>query len=266
VAGVVRRPDPEPCPACAAGEFDFCRNGRYTERGIKEINGYGAERWTVEAEYAVKVDPALGILGVLVEPASVLAKAWEQIERIGSRAHWDAHKVLVTGAGPIGLFAALMGVQRGYEVHVLDRAADGPKPELVRALGGVYHHDGLEAAVGDTKPDIVIEATGVGQLVFDAMRVTASTGILCLTGLSPAGRDLTVDAGALNRDIVLENDVVFGSVNANHRHYAMAADSLRDADRDWLDRLVTRQVPLERWREALERRPDDIKVLLDFGR
>ena len=37
VVGVVRRPDPEPCPACARGEFDMCRNGRYTERGIKEL-------------------------------------------------------------------------------------------------------------------------------------------------------------------------------------------------------------------------------------
>src|SRR5262249_7194049 len=34
VVGVVRRPDPVPCPACAAGEWDMCRNGRYVERGI----------------------------------------------------------------------------------------------------------------------------------------------------------------------------------------------------------------------------------------
>jgi NADPH:quinone reductase-like Zn-dependent oxidoreductase len=52
VVGVVRRPDPDPCPACARGEFDMRRNGRYTERGIKELNGYGPERWAVEADYA----------------------------------------------------------------------------------------------------------------------------------------------------------------------------------------------------------------------
>ena len=127
----MRRPDPEPCPACARGEFDFCRNGRYTERGIKELHGYGSERWTVEADYAVKLDPALEPVGMLMEPTTILAKAWDQIERIGSRAYFDPERVLVTGAGPIGLLAAMLGAQRGLEVHVLDRSTDGPKPELV---------------------------------------------------------------------------------------------------------------------------------------
>ena len=86
VAGVVRRPDPVPCGACAHGEFDMCRNGRYTERGIKEIHGFASERWTIEPEYAVKLDAALGELGVLMEPTSVVAKAWEQVDRVGARA------------------------------------------------------------------------------------------------------------------------------------------------------------------------------------
>ena len=135
VVGVVRRPDPVPCVACAHGEFDFCRNGRYTERGIKELHGYGSERWTVEADYAVKLEPELEPVGMLMEPTTILAKAWEQIERIGRRAYFEPERVLVTGAGPIGLLAAMLGVQRGLEVHVLDRSTDGPKPELVGALG-----------------------------------------------------------------------------------------------------------------------------------
>jgi glucose 1-dehydrogenase len=43
VVGIVRRPDPVPCPCCGAGEWDMCRNGRYTERGIKGRHGYGSE-------------------------------------------------------------------------------------------------------------------------------------------------------------------------------------------------------------------------------
>src|SRR5215211_9392878 len=85
VVGIVRRPDPEPCPNCAAGEWDMCRNGQYTERGIKELDGYASERFRLEPEFAVKVDPALGSLGVLLEPASVVAKAWDHTERIGRR-------------------------------------------------------------------------------------------------------------------------------------------------------------------------------------
>src|SRR4051794_40742777 len=83
VVGIVRRPDPVPCANCAVGEWDMCRNGRYTERGIKELDGYCSERFRVEPEFAVKLDPALHEVGVLLEPASVVAKAWEHIERIG---------------------------------------------------------------------------------------------------------------------------------------------------------------------------------------
>ena len=107
----------------------MCRNGRYTERGIKERHGYGAEHFRIEPEFVIKLDPALGLLGVLLEPASILAKAWDHVERIGGRSKaWRPHTLLVTGAGPIGLLAALMGAQRGLEVHVFDRDWTGLKP------------------------------------------------------------------------------------------------------------------------------------------
>ncbi|MFG1942283.1 glucose 1-dehydrogenase [Nonomuraea sp. NPDC048826] len=261
VVGVVRRPDPESCGACARGEFDMCRNGGYTERGIKELHGYGSERWTVEAGYAVRVDPALGVLGVLVEPASVLAKAWEHIELIGSRAWFGPEKVLVTGAGPIGLLAAMMGRQRGLEVHVLDRAESGLKPELVTGLGATYHAGDSLDAVGGYLPDIIIEATGSGPLVFESMLNTAAAGIVCLTGVSSGGRHLRADIGQINRDIVLENDVVFGTVNANLRHYRDAAKALQEADRSWLDALITRRLPMEDFEAAFDK-GDHVKVVV----
>jgi glucose 1-dehydrogenase len=265
VVGVVRRPDPDPCPACARGEFDMCRNGRYTERGIKELDGYGSERWTVETDYAVKLDPELERVGVLMEPASVLAKAWEHVERIGSRAYFARQRALVAGAGTIGLLAALLAAQRGLEVHVLDRVEEGPKPDLVRDLGATYHTSDIATIAAHAPPDVTIEATGVPQLVLDAVDNTAAAGIVCLTGVSPVGRNLSIDAGALGREIVLENDVVFGSVNANLGHYRLAAKALAEADARWLERLITRRVPLERFEEALDSRPDDVKVVLELG-
>jgi threonine dehydrogenase-like Zn-dependent dehydrogenase len=264
VVGVVRRPDPEPCGACARGQFDFCRNGRYTERGIKELHGYGSERWTVEAEYAVKLDPALEPVGMLMEPATILAKAWDQIERIGGRAFFEPERVLVTGAGPIGLLAALLGAQRGLEVHVLDRNTDGPKPELVAALGGHYHHSDVETVAKAAPPDIIVEATGAEEVVAQAMARNAPVGLVCLTGVSPRGRPLHVDLGGINRDIVLENDVVFGTVNANLRHYGLAAEALARADSSWLERMITRRVPLEDFEQAFEKQGDDVKVVLDL--
>jgi glucose 1-dehydrogenase len=265
VVGVVRRPDPVPCGACAHGEFDMCRNGRYTERGIKEIDGYGSELWCVEAGYAVRLDQRLARAGVLMEPTSVVAKAWEQIERVGGRAWFEPRRVLVTGAGPIGLLAALLGMQRGLEVHVLDLASAGPKPAAVAALGATYHHAGFRDAIAGGRPDIIIEATGVPDLIAHALAGTAAYGVVCLTGVSPVGRAMSVDVGAANREVVLENDVVVGSVNANLRHYGAAADALAAADPEWLDRLITRRVPLSQAAEALKGKSDDIKVVVTLA-
>ena len=167
------------------------------------------------------------------------------------------------GAGPIGLLAALLGVQRGFEVHVLDQVTAGLKPDLVAAIGATYHHGDI-ASTGCT-PDIVVECTGVGQLVFDAMDAIAPNGVLCLTGVSSKGRSLGIDAGELNRHMVLENDVVFGSVNANRSHYEAGAEALAKADPAWLGRVVSRRVPLDHWQDAYTRQPDDVKVVLELS-
>jgi threonine dehydrogenase-like Zn-dependent dehydrogenase len=264
VVGIVRRPDPEPCIACAAGEWDMCRNGRYTERGIKERHGYAAERFRIEPQFAIKIDPSLGILGVLLEPASILAKAWDHTDGIGRRARaWAPRTLLVTGAGPIGLLAALMGAQRGLTVHVLDRNVGGRKEELVRDLGGTYHSDA--GALDRLAPDVLMECTGAPSVIRACLGSTAAAGIICLAGVTQPGKVLDVDIGRLNRKMVLDNDCVFGSVNANRRHYEIAAQALASADKSWLRRLITRRVPLERWSEALEHRPGDIKVIIDFA-
>jgi len=264
VAGIVRRPDPVPCACCARGEWDMCRNGQYTERGIKALDGYGAELVTLEEDFAIPIPAELGTLGVLAEPASILAKAWEQIDRISTRACSVHERVLVIGAGPIGLLAALMGAQRGLAVHVLDRATEGPKPEAVQSLGGRYHTGDVTEVAKEIEPDLVVECTGVAELVAGAMQHTAPGAIVCLTGVAPS-RTLSLDVGALNNELVLENDVIFGSVNANRRHFEQAVKSLADADQDWLRRLITRTVPLDRWPEALEKGDDDIKVVVEFA-
>lgn len=263
VVGIVRRPDPVPCPPCAAGEWDMCRNGRYTEHGIKGLHGFARQYWRAEPDAVVRLDGGLAEVGVLLEPVTVVAKAWEQIERIGARAFFQPKVVAVTGAGPIGLLAALLGVQRGFEVHVFDVVTQGLKPDLVAALGATYHHDSLPDS--GVQADIILECTGVAPVVVDVLTHGATDSIVCLTGVSSVGRMLPMDIGGLNREVVLRNDVVFGSVNANRRHYEQAVAAMAKADHDWLHRLITRRVPLERYQEALTRRDDDVKVVLDIA-
>jgi glucose 1-dehydrogenase len=263
VVGIVRRPDPVPCPNCAVGEWDMCRNGLYTERGIKELDGFMSERWRIEPEYAMKVDASLGLHGVLLEPATVVAKAWEQVGAVGQRAFWEPRNVLVTGAGPIGLLAALVGLQRGLEVHVLDQVTSGPKPEIVRDLGAIYH----TGVVGDVgfQPDVIIECTGVGHVIADSVAAIGAGGVVCLTGVGTGGRTGTMPVADIAAHIVLGNQVFVGSVNANKRHWYKAGQVLARADRDWLARLVTRRERPEKFARALKRTPDDIKVVVQFS-
>jgi glucose 1-dehydrogenase len=264
VVGIVRRPDPVPCSACAVGEWDMCRNGRYTERGIKERNGFGSEFFRIEPDFLVKVDPGLGVAAVLLEPTSVVAKAWDHTERIGQRSRsWQPKTLLVTGAGPVGLLAALIGAQRGLDVHVLDRRDSLQKRRLLNSLGATYHIERLENL--DFKPDILMECSGAPSVVRGVLGRTASSGIVCLVGVTAPGHDFDVDIGLLNRTMVLDNETVFGTVNANRAHYKMAAEALARADKDWLNGLITRREPVEQWTQSLERQPDDIKVIIDFS-
>lgn len=264
VVPVVRRPDPVPCPSCAVGEWDMCRNGRYTEHGIKGVDGFASESFVVSADHAIAVPPSLDDLAVLVEPASIVAKAWDEVDHIARRASWRPEVALVTGAGPVGLLAALLARQRGLETHVLDLVTTGPKPQLVADLGAAYHTGHVADAC--PPPDVIVECTGVGSVVLDAIGHNSPTGIVCLAGLSSGARTVELDAAALNRRMVLENDVVFGTVNANRRHYEAAVRALDAADPAWLARLVTRRVPLDDWSVALGRGPDDVKVVMEIGR
>jgi threonine dehydrogenase-like Zn-dependent dehydrogenase len=111
----------------------------------------------------------------------------------------------------------------------------------------------------------VIECTGVGSVVFDTMEQMAPGGILCLAGISSGGRTVPFDAAEWNRNVVLENNVVFGTVNANRRHYQEAADALAKADPDWLSRIIARRVPIEKWSDALQSQPGDVKTIIEFA-
>ncbi|MEH1012082.1 glucose 1-dehydrogenase [Micromonospora sp. CPCC 206060] len=263
VAGIVRHPDPVPCTNCAADEWDMCRNGQYTEHGIKALQGFARERWRIPPRFAVGLAPDLAEVGVLLEPTSVVAKAWDHIDRIAHRTEWQPQSVLVTGAGPIGLLAALLATQRGLTVHVLDRNTTGPKPGLVGALGASYHTSTVDEL--GFEPDVVVECTGAPAVVLEAMCKAAPIGIVCLAGMSSGGRTIDFDAGALNRTLVLENNVVFGSVNANRRHWDLAAEALTRADPSWLESLITRRVPVGAYAEAYTPTGNDIKVALEFA-
>jgi threonine dehydrogenase-like Zn-dependent dehydrogenase len=199
---------------------------------------------------------------VLLEPASVLAKAWEQIDSVSRRAFFTPRRALVTGAGPIGLLAFLMGTQRGYEMFVVDLEPRGRKRELVEALGGHYH---VGSAVElDVEVDVIVECTGLGDVVWSAVTRLVGGGIMCLAGIMNLLPKLDADGTAFSRTLVLRNQLVFGTVNAGRRHWELALSALTAADPRWLSETITRRVPLSSWPEALNRRAGDVKTVVDL--
>lgn len=260
VAGLVRHPDPEPCAQCAAGEYDLCTNGRYTERGVVGRDGYGSEQWRLQPAFAVKIPDSLGECGVLTEPASIIAKAFEQIGHVADqREVWQPRSALVLGAGPIGLLAALACAQRGIEPHVLDRVTTGPKPDLVRRLGGQYHHDAGSLTGGY---DLALECSGTAALMLEALSRTAATGVTCLIGIPSAGRKTETDLGGMYRRLVLANQIVIATMTANRRHFQEAIELLSQADHDWLSAMITRRLDLPQWEEAFASPREHVKTVI----
>lgn len=264
VAGVVRRPGEDPCGACAHGDLDMCRSGEYRERGIKELDGFGAQRWVIDPAFTIRVSQSLGSAGALLEPTSVVAKAWDQVDRIGGRSWFSPRVAVVVGAGPIGLLAAMLGIQRGLEVQVVDRVEQGRKPALVTSLGAAYRTDPVADVLERVRPDIVIETTGVETVLSAVLSAAGSISVVCLLGIGQTREPSMLGLASIGRAMVLGNSVLLGSVNANVGHWRIAADALAAADTDWLAALITRTAPLSNLGDAFEPREDDIKVLVDL--
>ncbi len=271
VVAIVRRPDPEPCVNCAAGEWDMCLNGRYTERGIKGAHGFLTERYVEDPRYLVALPESLSGVGMLLEPLSIVEKAMDQIKRIQSRLVWAPSRALVLGSGTIGVFATLLLRLEGLDVQMYSRADGGRGRQIAEAAGAHFlradeqpldHH--LTAQTGAI--DIVIEATGYSPLAFEAMDVVGPNGVVCLTGVSAGSRRLTIDASHLNLEMVLTNRLVFGTVNANRRHFESGVTHLQAIAARWpglLEQMITRRVPLDEFGEDALEHPEDLKVVVD---
>ncbi len=257
VTGIVRQPCAE-CAACARGEWDYCTSGRYTERGIRGAAGFGRERWRCEPAYLVPVPDALGELGVLVEPMSVVCKALETAFYVSRRGPSTPTRLLVTGAGPIGLLAAAAGVDAGLDVTALDRMRTGTKPDLVSALGATYTDD-LGSLADGPRFDVVLECSGAPDVVARGAALLGQAGVMVLI----AGA--AVEPGSVGTVLLRANAAMVGTVNAGRRHYAQAVETLLRLDQGWLAKLLTRRVPVTAWPSALERDEDEVKVVVEFG-
>jgi threonine dehydrogenase-like Zn-dependent dehydrogenase len=275
VAITVRRPcDDASCVACRVGRQDFCVSGGFTERGIKAADGFMTELVVEDERYLVRVPRALAEVGVLIEPLSVSAKAAVDLDAILRRYPWEplGMRALVLGAGPIGLLSAMMLVARNMTTFIYSReAASGERAALARSFGAEYISAGdtplsdLAARVG--KADIVFEAVGTAKVAFGALGALAPNGIFILSGFPSSHVPIEIDLDGIMRDIVLKNQVLFGTVNASRGAFEAAVRQLEQfmglfpaAVRSLItDRAKLKDVP------ELLRRSSGIKQVADLA-
>ncbi len=271
VVPTVRRPCGRPeCYPCAHDHPDMCVTLGYTERGIQGADGYQCERFTEVPRYLVAVPAALGAAAVLLEPTSVVAKAVEEAARVQrARLAWEPRAALVTGAGPVGLLGAMLLRLRGLDVTVYDRMpADSFKARAAAAVGARYLCAD-QAKLGEGGPfDWILECTGAPPVVFGSIPALAPCGVLCLLGVSGTEGTLSVPAAAVNRQLVLTNGLLFGSVNASREAFTAGAQALAAAQAawpGWLERLITRRVAPNAVGQAVDLGPEDVKAVVEWA-
>jgi len=272
VVSTVRRPCPENCLGCASGENDMCLTGNYLERGIKRLHGFMAERYVERPAYLVSLPKHLRNMAVLTEPMSVAQKGIEQAFRIQQRLAWEPRTAVVLGAGPVGILAAASLRLRGLDVHVGALEPAGSSKDMLLRDAGIHYictsSTPIESLPGRLGPiDLVFEATGAPSAVFPAMRILGPNGIAILSSVTANHAPIGVDLALWNREMVLGNRVVVGTVNAARRHFEAAVRDLETAEKrvpGWMRRLITRRLPFTEAAKALNRTPNDIKTVLEF--
>lgn len=270
------------CLPCKINRPDMCRTGNYRERGIWGLDGYQTEFVVDKEQYIVKVPQELEPIGVLSEPLSIGEKAIDEAVHIQIARLPDApatpdwlhgRRCLVAGLGPIGLLAAMALRLRGAQVFGLDIvAADSARPEWLRVIGGQYI-DGRQVPPDQVDDhlgpmDLIFESTGVAKLEFNLLDALASDGIYVLTGIPAGDRLLEISGAPLIRQLVLQNQVLLGSVNASRDHFQMAVNDLIYGHLMWEDHikeLITHRYVYANFEAALKDHPEDeIKAVIEW--
>ena len=282
VIPMVRRPCPhERCTACRAGRQDFCFTGDFTERGIKERNGFMTELVVDDVRWMNAVPRGLRDVAVLVEPLTIAEKGLMQMWEIQQRLPWGAtieagkamghrHRAVVLGAGPVGILGAMALVLQGFDTVVYSRGeTPSPKADLVQSIGARY------VAAEQTTPaelaelvggiDVVYEATGASRVAFEVLQTIGPNAVFIFTGVPGRKAPIELDTDLLMRNLVLKNQVVFGTVNAGKDAFEAAIHDVGAFQERWpkaVEAVITGRFPIDGYRELLVGEATGIKNVL----
>ena len=272
------------CASCAMNRADMCQTGKYRERGIRGLDGYQTEYAVDREQYIVRVPEELEPIGVLMEPLSVVEKAIDEALNVQTVRCPDAattpdwlhgRRCLVAGLGPVGLLAAMVLRLRGGEVYGLDVVdSNTARPKWLSGVGGQYIDgrqvpaDQVEKKIGSM--DFILDASGIAALEFNLLDALALNGMYVLTGIPGGDRPLQISGAELIRQLVLDNQVMLGSVNAARGHFQMAADDLGQAQLRWgalIAGLVTHRYSRDQFAGLTGPHPSDaIKEVVEWSK
>jgi threonine dehydrogenase-like Zn-dependent dehydrogenase len=254
----VRRPCSHPdCRACTFGRPDFCFTGDFTERGIAGRHGFMAEQIVDEERYLHVVPAQLRSVGVLVEPLTIAEKALLQMLDLQGRLPWtdassagrigNGRRAVVLGAGAVGLLGCLALLVRGFDCFVYSREpAASAKAAWVDSVGARYV-SAMDTDVGDLAKrvgqiDLFYEATGAAAFSFKAIEQLGTNGVFVFTGVPGRRAPVEINAARIMRRLVLDNQLLFGTVNAGPDAFSAAIDDLELFLHRWpgtLEALIT---------------------------
>ncbi|MGA7294153.1 MAG: glucose 1-dehydrogenase [Terriglobales bacterium] len=240
------------CAPCLMGRSDMCQTGNYKERGIRGLDGYQTEFVVDKEQYIVPVPVELKAVGVLMEPLSIVEKGIEEALRLQAVRSPEAaitpawivgRRCLVAGLGPVGLLACMILRLRGADVYGLDVVdATSARPKWLDVIGGHYV-DGRQVPADQIEKkidpmDLVVDASGIAALEFNLLDALALNGVYVITGIPGGDHPLQIQGAGLVRQLVLDNQVMVGSVNAARGHFQMGADDLFQAHLRWSDHIA----------------------------
>lgn len=271
VVATVRRPCD--CLNCTAGESDMCLKDQFTERGIRREHGFLAEYYADTEEFLIKIPPHLREVGILLEPNSIVAKAVWQGWKIQERMVWKPKTALVTGAGTIGLLAALALRARGLEVVMCARSKPGTLSSLLAQEAGITYVSLQDTSLDEIpkllggRVDIIFEATGHGPTALKTLDLVTTNGIVLLNSVTSSSHPVTLDADVLNMRMVLSNILAVGVVNANRKYFEMgvsAFESYAEKFPGILERMLTRRVALDDFTVNLLKERAGVKTTIEI--
>lgn len=258
------------CPACLSDRGDMCYAEDYLERGIKGLHGFNAEYVIDQEKFFIKVPESIGSFGVLCEPTSIVEKGidelitmqksrlpdWTRSEDIAKK------QALVVGLGSIGLLACMILKLRGFKVYGMDIQDSASKPvKILEKIGGIYIN-GRKITYKEIPDqcgpiDLIVEAAGSAQLIFQILHALGNNGACVIMGLPNHQETLSVEGGKLMEQIVLKNQLLLGSVNASQKHWHLAIEDLQKAEKKWPgvpSALITTRYPISQFKNVLTKK------------